>query len=256
MDAEARAGECRAQLGDKLFLGVGRTAEDALLVASEPAGMSRPMAEFMKRGAVEVHRLVERLLRGQLHRVEHGCIKGMITADADVCATGRHQCLGLRDRRAWGEHNRCGHLLGQSLALVDVEDGEALEERHLPRLARLVGCTCLLAFRREAVGIANGNPALALAHAATQRLCLAEGEPALRGISATHGRCPEDEDVDPRIAPPGTGIVRHGAPASRAIPRLHPGQPPLFHLPDDLVGDLGIQVLPAGLACHVSLLLS
>ena len=51
-----------------------------------------------------------------------------------ICAAVRgHQRLGTRDRLALAEERTPAERqrLGQPLALVDIEHGEALEERHL-----------------------------------------------------------------------------------------------------------------------------
>ena len=132
---------------------------------------------------------------------------------------------------------------GQAFALVDIEDGEALEECHLPGLAILVAGAFLLMLWREAIGIADDRAALALADMAAGGVGLGIGQPALRCVTTLDDGRPQHQDVDAGIAPAGRGIDRHGAGAGGGIPGLDPGKPSRLELGDDAVGDLGIEAL-------------
>jgi len=114
-------------------------------------------------------------------------------------------------------------LLGQAVALADVEEGEAaLEEGHgLGLLARLGRAFALLA-GHEAVGIEDAGAVLALADGAAQVLRLAEGEPGLRREAVLDDGAPEDEDVDLGIAAARRGVLRQPEPGLGPAPGLHP----------------------------------
>src|SRR3546814_17280070 len=116
---------------------------------------------------------------------------------------------------------------------------EALEERDGAR--RLAGFRRAPAFvvQREAVGIDDGGSALALADIAAEPERLAEGQPALAGEATLDDGAPEDQDVDPGVAPLGRGILRHGERrlGFRGHPRLYPGNADGLQLGAALVGD-------------------
>jgi len=98
----------------------------------------------------------------------------------------------------------------------------------------------------EAVGIDHRGAALALADIAAEPERLTEGEPGLAGVAALDHRAPEDQHVDPRIAPAGGGVPRQAdrRPGARCAPGLDSGQATGFQLGDDLVGDFGIEARP------------
>ena len=103
-------------------------------------------------------------------------VEGAVAADAEIDARRGDQRLDARfdqpRRHGW----RGGrYILGQILALVGVENGEALQERD--RLGVLAGLarTALLVLRHETVGIDDGGAALALADIPAKRQRLAEG---------------------------------------------------------------------------------
>src|SRR3546814_1809662 len=93
---------------------------------------------------------------------------------------------------------------------------------------------------RKAVGIADDRAFLAAPDVAARRLGLPVGEPALRRVALRDNLGPQDQHIDSRIAPRRSGVLRHGATAHRAVPRLHPWQPPFFQFCDDPVRDLRI----------------
>ena len=205
------------------------------------------MAELMQRGAMPVHRREIGLRRRHLDEVTDDRIERAVAADSDVGATGPDQRLGLGQNKTLG-NRRCDGCdrVGQSFALIGVEHGELLEERDGARLVAVAVGALALGLGDEAVGIDHRGAALALADVAAERERLAEGEPGLAGIAALDDRAPEDQHVDPRIAPAGGGVLRHsdGCPGARGAPRLDPRQAPGLQLGDDLVGDFGIEARP------------
>jgi hypothetical protein len=93
--------------------------------------------------------------------------------------------------------------------LLDVEDGEALEEGDGTRfLASLMGAVAHVV-GNEAVGIDDGVAALALADVASEREGLPESQPALGGIALLDDGVPQDEDIDAAVGPAGGGVLGH-----------------------------------------------
>src|SRR3546814_12941180 len=88
----------------------------------------------------------------------------------------------------------------------------------------------------ETVGITYHRPLLAAPDIAARCFGLPIGQPALRNIALGNALGPEDQYIDPGIAPCRSGILRHGAAACRAVPRLHPRQPPIFRSEERSVG--------------------
>src|SRR3546814_16662922 len=87
---------------------------------------------------------------------------------------------GLEQTGQWRRRND-GQLLRQVLALLRIEDREALQKRdRLGVLAGLAGALFLVV-RPEAVGIDDGGAVLALADIAAERERLAKRQPALPG---------------------------------------------------------------------------
>ena len=215
------------------------------------------MAKLMQCGPVVIHLIVERLLRRQLYAIRGRHVERLVTADTDLRARRGHEAFGTFDGLALAKKRPAAdrQRVGESLALVDIEDGEPLEECHLPAmLVTGVGDGFVaLVLRREAIGVTDGRAGLAFPHIAAQRLRLFVGQPPLRPEPALeHGR-PEDQDVDPRIAPPGPGVARQPAFQLRTVPWLHPRHPPRLQLRDDPVGDLGVERAGGfrrGVLCH------
>ncbi|PWJ72651.1 hypothetical protein C7441_1328 [Pseudaminobacter salicylatoxidans] len=219
--------------------------------------MSGGVTEFMQRRPMPVDRLEIRLRRRHLHEVLRGHIKGAVAADAEVDAGGPNQRLGTRlDQAGRGRRRGNGDLLGQPVALGGVEDGEPLEERDAVRLVSGLAGASLLVLGSEAVGIDDGGAAFALADIAAERERLAEGEPALAGEAMLDDGAPEDQDIDPRIAPAGCGVLRHGERRldGRRAPGLDPGQTPGLQLADDLVGDFVVKARPVGAGARAAIL--
>ncbi len=187
--------------------------------------------------------------RRDLHEVVRRAVKGAAAADAEIRARGPDQRLGLRlDHAGWRRRRDGGDLLRQVLALVGVEDGEALQERNrLCFVAALAGPFAFI-IGYEAVGVDDGDAARSLPDIAAKAKRLAECEPALAGKTVLDNRAPEDQDIDPGIAPAGRCILRHGQRRlrCRGAPGLDPGNPAGLQLGDDLAGDVVIEVRPVG----------
>jgi hypothetical protein len=132
------------------------------------------MAKLMQRGAVEIDLFVEALLRRQLDAIRRRHVERLVATDADLRARGRHQAFRARDRLTLAEERATAdrQRIRQPLALIDIEDGEALEERHLPAMlvARLGDRRVLLGLGREAISVADRRASLALADIAAKRL--------------------------------------------------------------------------------------
>nr|WP_246524645.1 hypothetical protein [Sphingobium phenoxybenzoativorans] len=143
------------------------------------------MAQLMKDRAVIIDRGAEQLPPRHMNPVLAGGIIGKASANADIRPACLDQRLGMGDDD--GRVSACIfaiEIFGQIDALVDVEDGEALEEGDVPGTA--IGPDLRLAIRafgHEGVGIADANTALALPDAAAQRHGLTIGQPLLCRIA-------------------------------------------------------------------------
>ncbi len=136
------------------------------------------------------------------------------------------------------------HVL-QPLALVEVEHGKALQESDLSGLAIRSGRDIIAILGREPIRIANRRALLALADIAAHRLRLSVGQPALRAIALLEQPVPQDQDIDPRIAPSRSGIARQAQRRLAIIPWPHPWQDAFLDLRDDPVDHLAVE----GSAC-------
>lgn len=86
------------------------------------------MGQFVQRGAVIVDLFKEGGLRRHGHKIAAWHIIGFDAPDAEIDPAGYNQFLGDRHDLALGQRRGIGRQIGaQSLALGDVEDGEALE---------------------------------------------------------------------------------------------------------------------------------
>ena len=134
-DAQENAAQISAISSSKAyFFEPKRAGQVAVETWSDAAGV----AELMQRRAVPVDRLEIGLRRRHLHIVLRRHIEGAIAADAEVDAGRLDQRFDARLDHAGRRRRRDGRdLVGQILALIGVEDGEALEERD--RLRVLAG---------------------------------------------------------------------------------------------------------------------
>ena len=215
------------------------------------------MGEFMESCAVPVDRLVIGLQRRRLHEVVDDVVEGAFAADTEVRAGRGNQRLRLRLDQTWSGRRRNGHdLFRQAIALVGVEDGEAFEERDCAgHLARFLGAPSL-ALRCKPVRVDDCGAMFAFADVAAETEGLAERKPALTGEAALDNRSPQDQHIDPRVAPGCGGVLRHGERRLRHIrsPRLNPGDTAGLKFGDDLVGDFLVEagaVGRRGCACRI-----
>ncbi len=174
-------------------------------------------------------------------------VEGPLAADPKIHAGRADQRLGLRQNQIGFDRRRHRHhLVRQALALRGVEDGEALQERDGLRL--LAGLRRAPAFvvRREAVGIDDGRAALAFADMTAEAERLAEGQPALASKAVLDDGAPQNEHVDPGVAPLGAGVPGQAERRlrRRRPPGLDPGRTAGLQLGDDLVGDFLIEARP------------
>lgn len=140
------------------------------------------MTEFMKSGPVPIDRLEIGSRRWDLHEIARRVVVGARTADAEICAGGGDQRLGSGlNLIGWRQDDRGSDLLGQAVALVDVEDGKALEKRDGTRLLTGLRGAPTFVVRGEAIGIDDGRSSLALPDMAAKPERLAKSEPALSG---------------------------------------------------------------------------
>src|SRR3546814_1298228 len=108
------------------------------------------------------------------HIVGAGRFVGAVAADAESNAGRGYQRFdpGFDQTGQWRRRND-GQLLRQVIALLRIEDREALQKRdRLGVLAGLAGALFLVV-RHEAVGIDDGGAVLALADIAAEREALA-----------------------------------------------------------------------------------
>ena len=107
---------------------------------------------------VTINRLEERRRRRHLDVIVARDVEGAVAADADIGAGRADQRLGLRQDQIFGERFRQRRDVGgKILALVGIEDREALEERD--RVGFVAGFRGARAFAvgNEAVGIDDGG---------------------------------------------------------------------------------------------------
>src|SRR5271169_603942 len=133
-----------------------------------------------------------------LHIVENRMKEGLTATDADIGAFRRdHGVRGGNDRL--GRRHRGSRIDWQTLALVCVEQREALEEGNAED--HISGLSSALAHRlgREAIGIDDRDAPFALANVPSHGQGLVEREPIVpREFSLGDGR-PKRKDIDPRI---------------------------------------------------------
>jgi len=121
------------------------------------------MPELMESGPVPIDWFEIGRRRWHLHEIARRVVIGARTADAEICARGCNQCLGAWLNLTWRRRdNRRRNIFGQSITLVGVRNGKALEKRDRTRL--LVGFRGAPTFvvRGEAISIDDGRSPFAL----------------------------------------------------------------------------------------------
>jgi len=137
------------------------------------------MTQFVQLRPIPIYGLEIGFLRRDLDEVVRGRIERHLATDPDVSLRRRDDSFDVR--QDLGPSRKRGGIggHGKPIALIDVKDGEPLEEADaagiLPRCARLL----LLGLGDEGVGVDDHRPLLALAHTSTKSERLLEGEPAL-----------------------------------------------------------------------------
>lgn len=241
-DAERRADEGGRELGHAFLDEVGLGAERSALVAPETFPGSRPMRQLMGGGAGEIDRDVEGARTWHLDVVVPGVVKGLVAAETKIGAAGLDEGV---DRRRHDGVGNSGHRrrqrVGETVALVGVEDGEALQEGDAAAPVTVPAAARIVLARREAAGIDDGGAMLALAHAAAEPERLAEGEPVLGAEAVLDDGVPENEDVDTGVFSPRRGVSRHGQRGGGGGPGLDPGDAAGLQFGDDAVGDVLVE---------------
>ncbi|VIO69438.1 hypothetical protein CI41S_19310 [Bradyrhizobium ivorense] len=205
----------------------------------------------MQGRSIPVDRLEIGLWWQHLHIVFSRHIEGTVPANAEVNPGRLDQVFNLRRDQAWRRRRRrrCD-LRRQAIALIGVQDREALEERNGLRFVAYFAGTPLFVGRHKAIGIDDSRAALALADVTTERQRLVEGKapltcecavggpirrapgaPRLNGkwhpesvsIATRRTRGSECSDETGSIAAPGNGAVIAIA-ASEPLSRVPPAR--------------------------------
>lgn len=141
-------------------------------------------------------------------------------------------------------------MVRKVVALGDVEDGVAPEERHSfavlfirpwRRSPLRVGAS--LALGDKFVGVTDRDAVFALAHRAPEANGLTKGEPVLRRKTLIEQVPPKDQHIDAGIELAGCGIAREperGVLWTRA-PWLRPRKDASFQIGNDARGDLLVE---------------
>ncbi|ALR20803.1 hypothetical protein ATN00_11360 [Sphingobium baderi] len=215
------------------------------------------MSELVQGRTVPVDRLEIRLRRRNDDIVMRRDIERAVSADAEIDAGRPDQGLDARLNQAqFGRRCDGGDFLGQAIALSSVEDREALQERNRLSVPASLTGAALFVLGGETVDIDDGCAALALPDIAAEGKRLAEGEPALAGETMLDDGAPENEDIDPRIAPACGGVLRHGKrrlDRGRA-PGLNPGEAAGLQFVDDLVCDIVVKARPIRAGARAAIL--
>ena len=120
-----------------------------------------PVAELVERCAVPIDRLEVGLRRRHPHEVGAHVVIGLVAADPEVDAGGPDQGLGPGQDEVLRRRGRDGETFGQVLALIEVEQREAFQERDGHRLAALPARAFALVLGSEPIGIDDGRAPLA-----------------------------------------------------------------------------------------------
>jgi hypothetical protein len=137
--------------------------------------VATPMGQLVQFRAKPVYRLKIGFLRRNLDEVVRRRIERHVAPDADVGASCGNDGFDMRQHLRPARQRRSIGISRNAVALLDMEDGEALEEADAPRL--LAGGSRLIPLQlgKEGVGIDDHSAFFALANSA------AEGERLLEG---------------------------------------------------------------------------
>ena len=155
--------------------------------------MAAGMRQFMQGRPMPIDGLEIGLRWRHLHIIFCRYIEGAIAANAEVDPGRLDQVFNLWLDQAWWRRRWCRcDLREQVVALIRVENREALEEWNGLGFLTVLARAMLFFEWHKAVGIDDGRAALALADVTAERQRLAEGKPALACESAFDGSPPEN----------------------------------------------------------------
>ena len=214
-------------------------------VAAQPAGVPRPVPEFMQRRRIVIVRRRELLLARQVDGIRGRPVERAIAALATAMLDGRARCLqyplrplGRRpgSRRPWRQRRQA----------VDLRRIEHRGKKHLRPLQSdgLARLAAVAAQHRLAVGIRlalllaefpvlDGRALLALAHLRTGGRSLLVGHPALVFMAFAH----QVQGVDALVALASGGIEWQERSRLARLPWLLPGRRAFPELRHQLLGD-------------------
>jgi hypothetical protein len=133
------------------------------------------MSELLQFRPKPVDRLKIGFLRRNLDEVVRRRIERHVAPDADVGPSCGNDGFDVRQHLGPARQRRSIGIGRNAVALLDMKDGEALEEADAPRRLAGGGRLILLGLGKEGVGIDNHSAFFALANSA------AEGERLLEG---------------------------------------------------------------------------
>jgi hypothetical protein len=191
-DAEGGAQEGAADFRDQFFARISGRSKAPGKIAVQPMLGPAPVRQLMQRRAIKIDRLVKAFLRRGVNRIGADVVVSLGIGAVEGGTRRRNQRLGGRDRQ--GLRNLLlldGVIEWQAVALGDIENGKALEERNAPAavLAAFRG-VCAVRLWREGIGINDGCAALALPHIAAEGQRLLESQPAIDGEAVPKQRIP------------------------------------------------------------------
>ena len=149
-NAQIRAQEGRAKLGNQLFTGVSLIGEAPAELAMAPGGMTGPMGQLVQEGGVPAMSVAEGSACRHADHIPGRRIKGTPTPGLNASTRRRDEGFGGSDPLRFGARRKRGRQsVRQSVALLDIEHRIALQERD-PGL-------CFLARLRIDIGTGEGR---------------------------------------------------------------------------------------------------
>ncbi len=247
-ESEVSGQEGAAHLGDQLFAGVAGIAEGlASEVAVEALGVTRPVRGLMGERRVVAFGIAKALEGRHLDVIGADGVVRHVAAVTDVCAGGGKEGVGGLDplHGIKGRFGQFVELCGQTLHLLDIEDGVAFQERDGAFFVCAGFGVGLGA--RDGIRVDDQLALLALADMRSHLGGLLVGHPDRRAVSAIHRGGPEHQDVDAVV---GLAVMPQracDAPGGvLSVPRLHPGPHALFEVGDDPVRDPAVDIFAFG----------
>lgn len=200
-DRYLRAQERRRQLGDELFAGVCVVAETAGEVAIEPILVPRPVPVLVQLGGQVARVAFEAFTMRQQNAVEGRRVGGDVSAVANIGPECGDETLTLRQSLVQGKRRRkARETLRQPVHLLDVEDRVKAQEVSFLFFTRFGFLDCL---SREH----DRGRTLAFLDLPAERLGLQKCQPCRAAVAARERRVPEQQHIDPVVAPAAGGVV-------------------------------------------------